>query len=167
MPDRAVAEVPELDAATIARFWAKVDRHGPDDCWPWTDNRYGGTEYGQFRIGERGWGAHRVAARIAFGRPPEGRPMTLHSCDHQFCCNPAHLRYGTQADNVRDKQERGRQANGERIGLSRLTAAKVAEIRALYRRGHDPNQDALAKMFGVSSSTIHYVVTGQTWRHVA
>ncbi|WP_369074505.1 helix-turn-helix domain-containing protein [Rhizobium ruizarguesonis] len=25
---------------------------------------------------------------------------TLHSCDNKLCCNPAHLRWGTQSENV-------------------------------------------------------------------
>lgn len=26
--------------STNERFWSKVNKHGPDDCWEWLDHRY-------------------------------------------------------------------------------------------------------------------------------
>lgn len=28
-----------LEPATERRFWAKIDCHGPDECWPWVGAR--------------------------------------------------------------------------------------------------------------------------------
>ena len=56
----------------------------------------------------------RLAARAILaeklGRPVQG--VTRHTCDNPPCINPDHLIEGTQADNVADKVERGRQRGG-------------------------------------------------------
>ena len=87
----------ERDIATGTledRFWAKVDRGGPDECWLWTAHidRDG---YGRFeRIG-----AHRWAYEFAIGPIPDGMQID-HLCRVRRCVNPAHLETVTLAENV-------------------------------------------------------------------
>lgn len=117
-----------------AHFWAGVDRGGGEEsCWPWTRGCFD-SGYGDFG-GER---AHRVAYTYAYGPISKGRHV-LHGCDNPPCCNPRHLRAGTQVENARDCVERGRSTNwgrhnnyarGERHGRAKLTDAQVAELRA-------------------------------------
>lgn len=91
---------------TEAEFWERVDVRGPDECWPW---RLGLTRgYGYVRSGRRRrYRAHRIALAFHLRRDPG--PVVRHSCDFGACCNWAHLLTGTQADNVADAVERGRQ----------------------------------------------------------
>ena len=93
-----------------AQYWAKVDKRGPDECWPWTgaitDHGYGQIADG--RGGSRV--AHRVGYELAFGPIPDGLTVdhrchtyecTLGKrCPHRRCQNPAHWEAVTNAVNV-------------------------------------------------------------------
>lgn len=90
----------------ISRFWSRVDRRGPDECWQWT----GATDshgYGQLTIHNRHVGAHRLAYTFTVGSIPAGLCI-CHTCDNPPCCNPAHLFIGTMSDNLRDCAQKGR-----------------------------------------------------------
>jgi hypothetical protein len=87
-----------------ARFLSRVDRREPDECWPWLGfiNPVSG----------RAVFANRAAGQFALvldGRPrPSPQHGACHTCDNPACVNPAHLWWGTQKDNMRDCQEKGR-----------------------------------------------------------
>lgn len=106
-----------FDEEFAAWFWAKVDTTaGPDGCWyygnttaPSNSERSGYT--GVYRDGRAVGTAHRIACILAHGPVPDGY-IVMHSCDNPPCCNPAHLRTGTYAENARDRQQRGRQRGG-------------------------------------------------------
>lgn len=95
----------------MKRFLAKVDTSGgPDACHPWRIESEKKT-YGSFYVNGRTVGAHRWAYEQATGETiPPGMEI-LHQCDNPPCVNPAHLRVGTHADNMREVRERG---NGPR-----------------------------------------------------
>lgn len=61
-----------------------------------------------------------------------------------------------------DRPKKG--PRGEESGMSKLSAAQVAEIRALYAAG-GITQAAIARRFGVSQGNISWIVTGQTRQH--
>src|SRR5678809_664219 len=98
--------------------------------------------------------AHRLAWEFAHGPIPP-KMCVLHKCDTRLCCNPDHLFLGTHLDNTMDMHAKGRwidppnRARGERHGMSKLTAAKVAEIRRLYVPGK-VGYRSLGQMFGVT-----------------
>ena len=53
------------------------------------------------------WEVHRLVFTVEKGPIPEGLSV-LHSCDNKRCIEAAHLRVGTQADNLKDMAKRFR-----------------------------------------------------------
>lgn len=155
-----------IPAKTIERFWSKVDQSGgPDACWPWTAglDSHG---YGSFRSpGSSNRGAHRFAFALTAGGIPSGM-FVCHTCDNRRCCNPAHLWVGTNADNTRDRDIKGRRKGpaGTENGNAKLSDDDIADIRTAYNLGE--SQRKLAARFGVCRGTIWRIVTGQMWRHL-
>lgn len=91
------------------RFWQRVDKSaGPDECWPY-QGEFNNLGYGRFVIE---WNprrvrvlAHRLSFELTYGIHPT---VVMHSCDNPPCCNPNHLTNGTQSDNLRDAEAKGR-----------------------------------------------------------
>lgn len=88
------------------RFWAKVKRAGPDDCWLWL-GAPNSTGYGVIRADNDGplLMASHVALRIA-GRPLRDGEKALHTCDTPLCVNERHLYAGDDRQNLKDCRQR-------------------------------------------------------------
>ena len=123
----------------LARFWTKVDRRGPDDCWLWTGATAGPQGHAVIWWDGRNSRASHVAVYLATGRMPS---YVLHTCDTPRCVNAAHLRPGTHAENMADMAAKGR------AGRQVLGPADVAGLLAELASG-TPVMEA-ARRFGVS-----------------
>ena len=147
-----------------ARFWAKVDVRGKDECWEWKASIRGGG-YGHFRVEEKSCSAHRLAWELANGPIPEGL-CVLHHCDNKRCVNPAHHWPGSQVDNLRDMKEKGRARGGSLRGAknpsSKLTREKVRQIRRLYATDRY-SQQALSTHFSISDTLVGNIVRRESW----
>ena len=157
---RACAIAPH-QAPLDVRFWSKVRRAGPDECWEWSGGMFP-KGYGCIRMGRDVVGAHRVSWMLAHGELPS--LCVLHRCDNPACVNPAHLFLGTKADNNADMLAKGRQVRGEANRRSKLGRADVVMIRSLAADGCTKAE--IGRLFEVDAKTIHAVVTGRTWSHV-
>lgn len=151
------------------RFWANVDRSGPtapgmdSPCWMWTAGTFS-NGYGQFRAGQRKVRAHRAAYELAVGPVPEGL-ILRHQCDVRQCCRPDHLTPGTDAENARDRDDRGRTARlgtslpGETNPAAKLSDAEVERLR-LFRLHGGLSYRRLGVLFGICTSQARNIVLG-------
>jgi len=148
---------------------AKIEYGAPSGCWLWTAGATG-RGYGQVRSRGKVRYAHREAYENEHGTGSADGLVVRHKCDTPLCVNPDHLEIGTHADNIRDRDERGRHValNGEACIWAKLTEADVRVIRATYvRRSRTHGQHALGRGFGVHHSVIGDIVRRKIWRHVA
>ena len=153
------------------RFWSKVDKRSESECWNWVAKSLN-QGYGYFRIGGRKGRyelAHRVAYRYTKGPIPKGEgyhgAVIMHTCDNRLCCNPSHLRLGTQSDNVRDMDKKGRRVTvckaGEGHHMTTVTEQDIRDIRNSPLSG-----SVLGLKYGYSRSAINSIKRGDTWKHV-
>lgn len=101
-----IANATDVRLALVHRFWAKVDKRGPDECWPWTGAK-SSHGYGNFCVEGRTEKASRFSWFLVHGAIEPGICI-CHHCDNPICVNPAHLFAGTRLDNTRDCQAKGR-----------------------------------------------------------
>lgn len=157
-----------VDPGFTFRFWAKVDRRGPDECWPWT-GYCKETGYGRLGMkGAQGRRAHRVAYELATGIVP-GSACVLHRCDNPPCCNPAHLRLGTQLENIADREAKGRSAPprlGEENHRTTLSSIQIREMRQRFDPDRRGNIAQAAREYGLSKTGAKDILRRNTWKHV-
>lgn len=154
--------------STAARFWQKVDRQGPDDCWLWQGTKRSpnkcGLVYGDFGITQDGrqvaYRAHRLSYIFTHGEIPDGYDI-CHSCDNPLCVNPNHLWAGTRKENMQDAVSKDRHTRGERVGISKLNEDMVRMIRASNKTTAE-----LSEELGMDYTNIMRVRSGERWAHV-
>lgn len=153
-----------------ARLWARSEPIPECGCWLWTGNAVA-AGHGRIWFGGTKWLVHRLAYAAFVGAIPEGA-VVMHRCDTPNCWNPSHLRHGSQIENVRDRDRKGRTARGERHarlkgeanGLTTIGDADVRRIRVLYLSG--ASQSSIAAQYGICQMTVSNIVRRKTWGHV-
>ena len=91
----------------------------------------------------------------------------LHQCDNPPCVRPDHLFLGTQLDNTRDCENKGRARHpkGLEHGMAKLTDADVLEIRRVYnmKTNHGGH---LGRKYNVTRQLITKIVRREVWKHI-
>lgn len=109
---------------------------------------------------------HRVAYKIYYAVDPNELHVR-HVCHNPPCVNPLHLILGTHQDNMRDRDEAGRQvtAHGADHKLAKLTEDNVRDIRQRFETS-GVAQSVLAREFGVSHRLIRNIINRTAWGHI-
>lgn len=163
---------PKFTPEIIARFWSNVDRSGgPDACWEWQGSRHP-FGYGQSYFTKPVTAlAHRVAWIIEHGAITSNQ-FVCHRCDNPPCVNPTHLFLGTQLDNMRDMNAKGRHPHnpawhpmGGKNPRAKLTDNQVVEARRRYGCG-GVSKSQLAREYGVSSTMMAWIILQKHWTHL-
>lgn len=171
-----------FDAETMERFWSRILRGAPNECWPWQAG-HNGVGYGIFYVGTKNARRQILATRYACACPTRHMPPSsvycLHSCDNPTCCNPAHLRWGTARDNTLDAIRRNRASKppvhygpaphrdmpkGESNTNSIFTNEVVREIYRLRLSGLTPAR--IASQLGYRKEGVKDICYGRSWRHM-
>lgn len=131
-------------------------------CIEWLRFR-DGKGYGRIQIGKKAERTHRAAWMVSNNSPIPTGMVVRHTCDNPACINPRHLILGTDVDNVRDMDSRGRRGarRGEEGTSAKLTWPEVKAIRA-----SSASARSLAGQYAVSVSLIYQVRNHTIWKEV-
>ena len=164
-------------AGLCAKFWSRVRKGEPDQCWLWLTGGVPETGYGLFSINGKRMGSHRFAKSLIEGRELKAEEFVCHTCDNPPCVNPAHLFLSTNKGNQEDLVKKGKSKKGEQINTAKLKEGDVQWIRMTYQRSKEEMKakgkirvakglvTKLAKKFGVHVGTIGKIVRGNHWKH--
>lgn len=158
------------------RFWSKIRvTNSNESCWYWTANTSHNFGYGTFRIKGITYLAHRLAL-IFYSGKSKNELQVNHKCNNPSCCNPSHLYWGTQKDNVQDSIISGTKKNppknntkppvlrGEDNKNSVMSENNVLRLRYLWSGGKSSRY--LSRLFGISISTVYQIVNYKSWKHI-
>lgn len=125
-----------LSERDASRFWSRVALPDAEGHLLWTAHRneHG---YGQIRIGQRAWYAHRVSFVLASGEIPPGLVID-HTCRTPACVAPPHLELVTQAENLRRSRKthckRGHALEGANLYIRPDNGIRQCRACAVARR---------------------------------
>lgn len=98
-----------------------------------------------------GLNVYRLVALAFHGEPPPGKNLVRHLNGLKTDNRPVNLQWGDKRENSDDAIRLGEKCMGEAHPNSRLTEAKVLEMRTLYIGGATVH--TLARDFGVAGAT--------------
>jgi hypothetical protein len=130
-------------------------------CWLWQGSK-DSSGYGSINVRGKIVSSHRHSYQEFVGPIPDSMQV-LHRCDTPACFNPDHLFLGTHAENMRDRERKGRA--GHKRGADRLFA-KLNDEKVRNIRADDRPYSEIMKEYGISHGLVSMVKTRKMWKHV-
>ena len=121
----------------------RVDQRGCHICISHCPDSSG---YPQMKRAGRHILIHRHIFEQAYGPIPEGM-CVCHTCDTPACINPEHFFLGTNLDNVKDRDRKGRRQAPR--GMSSTSARLTDEQVRVIRRSSETNR-TLGRRYGIA-----------------
>ena len=158
-----------LNEKELIRFWSYTKKKSIDECWEWNSYKSSGG-YGGFYLHNKQMKAHRVSWIIHNGPIPEtdsngNRICVCHKCDNPSCVNPNHLFLGTDLDNMKDRDNKGRRIPFRPIGNKNGNA--VIDIQTIKLAEQMLNDGAknidVAKSLNISEALTSNIKNGDHW----
>lgn len=119
-----------------------------EGCWGWSGCR--GTDgYGAVQTNNKRTPAHRASWELHNGPIPNGM-LVLHRCDNPPCTRPDHLFLGTDKDNAKDRETKGR-GTGTPENIRRMVLEMFCSGSTI---------PATAERLGISNNTARRVIIG-------
>jgi hypothetical protein len=118
------------------------------NCWEW-QLKISKAGYGELKRNGRMQLAHIIYYERYKGKVPKGLVLD-HKCRNPKCCNPDHLEPVTH------------RVNCQRGKVAKLTPEQVIEIRNIKGR----TQKDIGREYGVGSSAISKILSGQKWGNI-
>lgn len=114
-------------------------------------------------IKQRTGKVHIMVCEAFHGPRPEGK-QACHKDGDKLNNSKVNLRWGTQQENMNDRDRHGNTRRGEEHPNAKLNMCEVRQIRSRHKRFCKTNgARALAREFGVSDHVIKQVIKGVTY----
>lgn len=150
-------------------WYSRIEKGKPNECWLFL-KRNGSywTNYAQCLHNGKIQKVSRLVLEQKLKRPIKKGYKACHTCDNPPCCNPTHLFEGTDADNMADRNAKGRARGGSNIEgknpSTKITYAMVCWARKKYRNtelSYAKVAILFTKKFGINigASRIHALNT--------
>lgn len=110
---------------------------------------------------------HRMVAMAFNGPAPEGMPICRHGDNNAANNRPSNLVWGTQADNMADKNLHGTAQIGSKHPMAVITEEIAVQVKARLQPGKQPRGRLrqISRELGVSYNVVADISRGRTWGH--
>lgn len=146
--------------SSLSRFEEKIEMITESGCWIWmgASSRYGSFYLPEYpiKMAKGMVKAHAASLYLYKGIYCSPGQVILHKCDIPLCCNPYHLKIGTQLENIQDMATKRRYVIPGQI----LSDEQVDECILLRSSGESVKNIALK--YGLSQAQMSRVTRGKT-----
>lgn len=126
-------------------------------CLKYGENNKGRLQVGLHRNGKVAKKLVHQLVASAYLPNPNNLPCVMHLDDNPLNNNVSNLQWGTQQENLADRDSKYRQAKGENNGRSKISDKQRIEIQAKYKTGKYTQRE-IGDYYGLHHSQISHIV---------